>query len=576
MSRTPAAMFLSLIALLTLLAAPIFAQDRGRGGDGGGRGGDRGGFGGDRGGFGGGRGGGAPGGFSGRGGGAPGGFSGRGGGGPGGFPGGGDRGGFSSRRGSGGPSEFLARLDRNGNGQIDPDEQQGPAQFILQRIARDMPIDLSKPIPIARLTEAMSRMRSGGFTGRGGPPSSGDSSTSSSSQAAEKEPLVPGFGGEIELPLVPGFGDGGEFEAVMVEEQDRRYASDRFRRYDSNRDGFLDKGEIARGRWSDDPFQYDRNGDGKLTVDEMALRYANRRKNDEEEKKGGGKKEGPKFFTGSSSSSASQEVDPRVQRMVDYTLGRYDSNKNGVLDKSEWGSMRQNPSAADRNRDGRVDKRELAAWVGQMYGGSRNSSSSSSSGGRSFYSGGSSNRGGGSSKDEEEETRKSYRVAPIAERLKEDGIADDLPGWFLDNDKNGDAQIAMNEFSSDWSEKVLEDFFQFDANRDGLITISEATAAHSEGKVKGSVSSSSSSTASTSSSSGSRSGGSSSKGSSGVSSRYMTYAVSMIKKYDKDGDGQLNKAELGAVAILKRYKNIDADGDGKVKPEELAKAMMRR
>ena len=56
----------------------------------------------------------------------------------------------------------------------------------------------------------------------------------------------------------------------------------------------------------------------------------------------------------------------------------------------------------------------------------------------------------------------------------------------------------------------------------------------------------------------------------------MTYAVSMIKKYDKDGDGQLNKEELDKVAILKRYKNIDKDGDGKVKPDELAAAMMKR
>ena len=56
----------------------------------------------------------------------------------------------------------------------------------------------------------------------------------------------------------------------------------------------------------------------------------------------------------------------------------------------------------------------------------------------------------------------------------------------------------------------------------------------------------------------------------------MTYAVSMIKKYDKDKDGMLNTEELNAVAILKRYKNIDADGDGKVKPDELAAAMMKR
>ena len=458
-------------------------------------------------------------------------------------------------------------------------------------MARDMPIDLSKPIPISKLSEAVERMRSSGGFGRGGG-SSPSSSSSSSNKAEEKEPLVMGFGGELEFPLVPGFGDGGEFDTVQIEEQDRRYAEDRFRRYDRDKNGLLDKSELSRGRWSDDPFQYDRNGDGKLTVDEMALRYANRRKNDEVEKKSGGKDSGPKFFTGgSSSSSSSSSTDPRVQRMVDYTMNRYDSNKNGYLDKSEWGSMRQNPSGYDKNRDSRIDKRELAAGLTAMYSGSRNNNGGDR---RSFAGRGGDSRDNASrssrSSSQETEEAKSYRVKTIAERLADAGTDDDLPGWFLESDKNGDAQIGMNEYASQWSDSVLEDFFQFDSNRDGLITIAEALAANEEGKVRGSEpSASSGSTASyggsrsssgrsSSGSSASRSGGSSSSGSSsgGASTRYVRYAVSMIKKYDKDGDGQLNAAELGAVAILKKYGNLDTDGDGKVKPEELAAGLMKR
>ena len=118
----------------------------------------------------GGFGGGPPGGMS-FGGGPPGGMSFGGGRGDrgGGDRGGGDRGGD---RGGGGfdPSSFLTRMDANGNGMLDPEEAQGPARFMLDRMARDNPnIDLSKPIPMSTLTEALQRMRSGGSSSSGSP-----------------------------------------------------------------------------------------------------------------------------------------------------------------------------------------------------------------------------------------------------------------------------------------------------------------------------------------------------------------------------------------------------------------------
>lgn len=58
--------------------------------------------------------------------------------------------------------------------------------------------------------------------------------------------------------------------------------------------------------------------------------------------------------------------------------------------------------------------------------------------------------------------------------------------------------------------------------------------------------------------------------------RFMTYAVSLIEKHDKDGDGLLNNTELDAVTVLKRYGKMDSDGDGQVNSEELVAAMMRR
>ena len=73
------------------------------------------------------------------------------------------RGGGSSRGGSGGgpgggggPLDFLRRLDANGNGMIDPDEQ-GRARPFLERISSDLRLDLSRPIPLERISQGMER-----------------------------------------------------------------------------------------------------------------------------------------------------------------------------------------------------------------------------------------------------------------------------------------------------------------------------------------------------------------------------------------------------------------------------------
>ncbi len=193
----------------------------------------------------------------------------RGGGDRGGF-GGGDRGGFSS--GGFDPSSFLTRMDTNGNGMLDPDEAQGPARFMLDRMARSNPkIDISKPIPMSLLTESFQQMRSG---------SSEYSSSYSDTENAivEKDSLVPGFGKKaVEKVPVPGFGVGGERANVAIDERDMKEADDRMEKYDKNKDQYLDENELKEGRWSDSPMQYDINRDGKLSRQELATRYARRR-----------------------------------------------------------------------------------------------------------------------------------------------------------------------------------------------------------------------------------------------------------------------------------------------------------
>ncbi len=249
---------------------PAIAQPPG-GGD---RGGDRGGFGGGPpgGGFGG-RGGPPGGGFGGPPGGGFGGPPGGESGGRGGPPGGGDRGGSS--RGSFDPSSFLTRLDANGNGILDPEEQQGPAQFLISRMQQGgMKIEPGKPISLKTLTKGFEDMQKSRESG-------GGNSSRGNQEPEVPELLVPGFGIPVEeMPTPPlGFGAAAEMLATPVAPEDLREAEERMRRYDENKDGFLTKNEVSR--FSGSPMDFDRNRDGKLSVSELAVRYARRRETEE-------------------------------------------------------------------------------------------------------------------------------------------------------------------------------------------------------------------------------------------------------------------------------------------------------
>ena len=209
-------------------------------------------------------------------------------GGPPGMMGGGDRGSRGGPPGmSGGgfdPSQMLGRLDANSNGRLDPEEMQGPARFFLDRIARDdseiaKAMSSGKPIPLSRITEAINKLRGSSSNSNSNPGPGG----SNNSQPAEPEPLVPTFGVKVEIQSIPGFGPEGADAgvAVKIEERDRKEAKERIERYDRNKDGILDEKEVGEGRWSDNPWTFDRNRDKKLTESELAVRYAKRRQTEE-------------------------------------------------------------------------------------------------------------------------------------------------------------------------------------------------------------------------------------------------------------------------------------------------------
>jgi len=533
----------------------------------------------------------------------------------------------------GGASEFLKRMDANGNGSLDPSEQ-GRLRPMLERISsarRDRgasSLDLSRPIPMSQLSEEFNRMReqggsSRGSQGRGGSNlSRGDSGSLS---RTELEPLVPNFAFEQEqfIPL-PTFGPEGERNTVNITEADRKEAAQTMKRYDKNGDNVLSKEEIAQARWRDDPLQQDRNRDGKLSLNELYLRYALRRNDTREQpsssnrssssrgsssrtsssRDSGSRDSGGRGSSGRGSSSqggnssGSSAGTDRMAFFANSMMQRYDKNGSGVLEKSEWAGFRTDPSPGDTNKDGKLTKDELTKWMSSRFGQSRGGGDSGrGSSGRGSSDRGSSDRGssgrgssgrGGSDRggnergssgrggsqggrrggDSNADTAESYRFKTLGERLPEG-----LPEWFKSNDGNGDGQIMMSEYAKNWNAQMLDSFDKFDFNADGVITPEECLDGIDEGATYGGAGGSSRGRSSSNDKKDDgkddTQGKSSSSKSTGTLSRTAKYVNGVMEKYDTDKNGSLDKAEWSKNRWVK--DSYDKNEDGKMTVEELTK-----
>ncbi|MDA7905036.1 EF-hand domain-containing protein [Rhodopirellula sp.] len=432
---------LTVLALSLLMTLPLAAQRPSFGGDSGGRGGFSG-----RGGDTGGRGGdtGGRGGFSSRGGADTSG-----------------RGGFSSRSGGFDPSSFLSRLDANGNGVLDPSEQQGPAQFLIGRMAQSDPsIKAGQPIPLKKITDGFQKMREqrdpGGSSG--GPPAA---SGSTADDSLTPDLLVPGFGDEADPSLLMGFGAAAEMLAVEVTPADQRESEERMRRYDRNRDGFLTKDELS-SRFAGNPMDFDRNRDGKLSVSELAVRYARRREGEEESKRsqstasrsrGREKKvEVPDVFDGRKSYRPT--AGRALPEGLPGTFTDKDGNGDGQVTMAEFAKEWNNDVVAefldsDFNGDGvitadealkKVEKGSVSQLAATYSGKTRSSKSAASA-----------------------------APAPAASGGKADDKYVKLGQRIIDRyDKNKDGQLTASEWG-----KMLMSPAAADGDRNGKITVQE-------------------------------------------------------------------------------------------------------
>jgi Ca2+-binding EF-hand superfamily protein len=48
-----------------------------------------------------------------------------------------------------------------------------------------------------------------------------------------------------------------------------------------------------------------------------------------------------------------------------------------------------------------------------------------------------------------------------------------LPDWFVQKDADGDGQVSMAEFATEWTDAKAAEFQKYDMNNDGFITPEE-------------------------------------------------------------------------------------------------------
>lgn len=195
---------------------------------------------------------------------------------------------------------FLQRMDRNDDGKIEPDELDGRAGPMFERMARRAGLDPTNTISVEDFRKAMeNRSRDRGGGGREGADSAGGEEGGSGSDKQQQnqqpqDPLVPGFGAAQHLPSVPGFGvrvagysiggsaapagqasDGlsstssAASAGSSTKDKVRKFAEDMIEKYDRDTDGSLDRDEWEQSKAISE--KVDRNDDGVITKEEIEV-----------------------------------------------------------------------------------------------------------------------------------------------------------------------------------------------------------------------------------------------------------------------------------------------------------------
>lgn len=325
--------------------------------------------------------------------------------------------------GQAGLRESLERLDRNENGVIEPEEITPLARPYFERLSRTgsdrSRISVDRPNEISRIQEAARRYYAtkNGASERDVRPEG--ERTILPLQPKPDELLVPAFGlAEVKFRYT---------------QDDLDFADRTLDDYDRNEDGFIDRDEAGKARkWTHrNPFDDDLNKDDRLSRMELSQRYARRRllegaSNEIRRKdwRTGGEIEPSRREEKRRDDSQWWRQGGSGHWLTASMMGRFDINRNGRLEMQELQSLGIPSSRVDIDRDGELSRDELHEYLTGL-------------------------------QDEAGD------------------FSDGLPGWFYELDSNRDGQVAMNEFTTEWSDDKLQEFASLDTNTDGLLTALE-------------------------------------------------------------------------------------------------------
>ncbi len=387
----------------------------------------------------------------------------------------------SGRGGRGGgsfdASEYVKRLDRNGNGVLEEDEVSGRTKRYIESLGMDASQPMKVNDVLAKINNKVEAAKN-------------TTATPSSGQTLVRK--VPGFGVEkTASSQLPNFtssaasgGNLSQFSDDIKEEVESI-----LRRYDKNQSRALEADEIKAARWGQPaPEASDLNHDGILTVDELATRYAQRARatneaetaNSQNSQRSSRSGRSPnesndssntesrnRDFGGSSSSEArsssgsSFATDPsRYRKYAEGILDKNDTDKDGKLSKDEYKNIKRAPEKVDSDGDGFVTIGELTDGYERDANGGTSSSKAESSDSGDKSTSSSSSRG-------DSRSRRSGSSGSSG------GSNSDGAFSFNSNDANGDGQVQMYEYTSEWTDEKLKEFRALDKNGDGVITSEE-------------------------------------------------------------------------------------------------------
>ncbi|MCR9293746.1 MAG: proprotein convertase P-domain-containing protein [bacterium] len=320
--------------------------------------------------------------------------------------------------------EALDRLDRNQDGQIEPEEITPLARPYLERISKARRMSLNRTNDISDFQEAarIYHALQNGISGR--------------EVRSEPNMELRGFRPDDDDVLIPEFGLSEVKYPYTQDDLDE--ARRTIRRYDRDDDGYIDRREAARAEWTHrNPFESDLNKDNRLSKLELTQRYARRRLLDsvsgeliQKAVRVGNGIEDSKRSDSSRESSSWWRRGGSSYWLTASLLGRFDENRNGRLEAGEAQALGISMGAIDLDRDGELSRDELQSYTTSL----QNDAGDPGAG---------------------------------------------LPGWFFELDKDRDGQVAMPEFATEWTATKLAEFNALDRNSDGLLTESEVLSAKS-------------------------------------------------------------------------------------------------